>query len=186
MVRELTTLEYVILGFLGAEPRSGYSIITSLESGIYRASASTGSIYPVLKRLEKLGLIASTLEVVHEMRPRKVYRLSPDGEVILDEWLRRPPTISEVIEEYDIAMHKFLASESRLSREEILAWLDGYESVVQVSLSIRTAMDRLTQNETQISVHTQLVNQSLILEIQARLAWIQTARLCLNANPDEE
>src|SRR4051812_17319790 len=103
--RELTTLEYVILGFMGIKPRSGYDIMTSLETGVYRASASTGSIYPILKRLESLELITSTIEAVYETRPRKVYSLLPAGEKVLDEWLRRSPNMAEVIEGYDIAMH---------------------------------------------------------------------------------
>src|SRR5262245_17145628 len=123
--RELTTLEFVILGFLGVKPKSGYDIMNDLQTGVYRASASTGSVYPILKRLEKLGLITSTIEAVYETRPRKVHSLLPAGEQILDDWLRRPPTMAEVIEEYDIAMHKFLVSEFRLSREEVLNWLIG-------------------------------------------------------------
>ena len=179
--RELTSLEYVILGFLAVEPRSGYTIMTALESGIYRASASTGSIYPLLKRLETAALIASTLEVVHEMRPRKVYRLLPQGEAILDEWLRQPPSISEVIEEYDIALHKFLAAEFRLTRAEVLAWLNEYESVAQTSLALRSAIDRATRSLLQTSVHAELVNQSLVMETEARLAWVRAARARLEA-----
>src|ERR1700690_3907977 len=102
--RDLTTLEYVVLGFLAFKPQSGYAMLNNLETGVYRASASTGSVYPVLKRLEKLGLIKSAIEAVYETRPRKVYELLPSGEAALDEWLRRDPTIAEVVEEYDIAM----------------------------------------------------------------------------------
>jgi len=173
--RDLTELEYVILGFLGIKPQSGYDIIGNFETGIYRASASTGSIYPVLKRLEKLDLIASMLEAVHETRPRKVYSLLPTGEQTLDEWLRRPPGMPEVIEAYDIAMHKFLVAEHRLSRTEVLEWLDGYEQVVTLSLALRSAVTQATRGE-KLSLHESLVNKSIELEIQSRLAWIKTAQ----------
>ena len=86
--RELTTLEYTILGLLGMQPQTGYTILSTFESGAYRWSASAGSIYPVLKRLEKQGIVTSKLEVVHEARPRKVYTLLPAGEQLLDDWLR--------------------------------------------------------------------------------------------------
>ncbi|HVO43331.1 MAG TPA: PadR family transcriptional regulator [Aggregatilineales bacterium] len=178
--RELTPLEYVILGFLAIKPQSGYDIINNFELGVYRASASTGSIYPVLKRLEKLELIGSTLEVVYETRPRKVYTLRPAGEQLLDEWLRRPPSMQEVIEEYDIAMHKFLVAEYRLSRAEVLEWLDAYEQVVTASLALRSAIIKATRGEG-LSLHAQLINRAMEFEIDARLAWIKDSQARLRS-----
>ncbi len=174
--RELTSLEYVILGFLGIRPQSGYDIMHNLETGIYRTSASTGSIYPVLKRLEKAGLITSTIEVVYETRPRKVHSLLPDGEQLLDEWLRRQPKMSEVIEEYDIAMHKFLVAEYRLNRAAVLEWLDAYEAVANMARVLHDALLAAAETETHLSLHTRLVNRSLMLDIDARLVWIKEAQ----------
>jgi DNA-binding PadR family transcriptional regulator len=181
VTRELTTLEYIILGFLAVKPQSGYAIINSLETGTFRASASTGSIYPVLKRLEQAGIISSTLEAEHELRPRKVYSVLPLGGQLLDSWLRRPPTMSEVIEEYDIAMHKFLIAAYRLGRADILAWLNDYETIVQSARVIRAAMDDATRDDPNLSLHIKLVNLSLALEMDARLTWIQTAKEQLSA-----
>src|SRR5258707_15175652 len=86
--RELTTLEYVILGFPAFDPQSGYAMMNNLETCVYRASASTGSVYPALKRLEKLGLISSLIEAVYETRPRKVYKLLTSCQAVLDECLQ--------------------------------------------------------------------------------------------------
>src|SRR5512139_2925387 len=124
--KTLTTLEYVILGLIGTEPQSGYSLITTFESGIFRWSASPGSIYPTLKRLEQAGIIAGRLEMTYETRPRKMYTLTPGGESLLDEWLRAPLSRNEVGEMRDIDLLKFLFAEKRLTREETLTWLDDY------------------------------------------------------------
>ncbi len=183
--RELTALEYTILGFLGIQPQSGYDIIMLFEVGTYRASASAGSIYPVLKRLEALNLITSTLETVHETRPRKVYSLLPAGGQVLDEWLRREPSMAEVLEEYDIAMRKFLAAEARLSRVEVLEWLNAYERVAASALALRESFSRATDNEEALSAHTRLINRWLVLEIEARLHWIREARSRLTGTPQE-
>ena len=75
--RELTVLEYMVLGLISIHPQSGYSIIATFESGLYRWSSSPGSVYPILKRLEQQGLLDSELEVVYETRPRKMYNLTP-------------------------------------------------------------------------------------------------------------
>ncbi|MHB8625167.1 MAG: PadR family transcriptional regulator [Aggregatilineales bacterium] len=182
--RDLTSLEYVILGFLALKPQSGYTILNNLEIGVYRASASTGSVYPVLKRLEKAGLIASAIEAVYETRLRKVYTLLPAGEQLLDAWLRQPPTMAEVIEEYDIALHKFLIAEYRLSRAEVLTWLDHYEAVTNAALAIRTAIAAIADPDAAISPHAELINHSLKLETETRLSWIHVAQAHLQALSD--
>jgi DNA-binding PadR family transcriptional regulator len=171
--RELTTLEFVILGFFAIRPQSGYDIMNYLETGMYRLSASTGSVYPVLKRLEKAGLIKSHLEQVYETRPRKVYSLLPAGAAVLDRFLRAAPTLVEVIEEYDIAMHKFLIMEFRLSHAEIVDWLRSYENVIQNALNVRAAIEAATRTHIGMSRHAQFVNESILLEIQARLTWVR-------------
>ena len=83
---ELTPTAKIILGFLRFRPRSGYDIKQSVElSTRFFWGASYGQIYPELQRLESAGLVE--VEQVAERR-RKVYRLTPEGEEALVEWLR--------------------------------------------------------------------------------------------------
>lgn len=125
--RDLTTLEHIVLALIGEAPQSGYSIINALEYGLHRWSASPGSIYPILKRLERLGCIVGELEVVHETRPRKMYHLTPLGETLLDHWLQGDLPWGEVLDARDIVLIKFLFMEKRLPPERVLEWLDAYE-----------------------------------------------------------
>ena len=185
VTRDLTTLEYVILSFLAIAPQSGYSILTQLESGLYRASASTGSVYPVLKRLEAAGLVNSSIEGQYETRPRKVYALYPAGERILDTWLRQAPEMADVIEQYGLMLHKFLIAEYRLSRAEVLDWLAAYERVTRGSLAMRQAIAAVSDSELLISPHLALINQALNLEVETRLVWISTAQARLHAEAVE-
>lgn len=168
--RTLTTLEYIVLGLIGETPQSGYSIITLLESGSHRWSGSPGAIYPILKRLEKQGCIMG--ETVYETRPRRVYRLSPTGEALLIDWLRSPLQWSEVFEARDLAMIKFLFAEKRLSRDEVLAWLDAYEKMTESSDG-HTFYDDLLQGS---SLHQQLIHEMTIMELNTQRTWIQMAR----------
>jgi DNA-binding PadR family transcriptional regulator len=56
--------------------RYGYSLIQRLaERGL---DVEEGTLYPLLRRLEKQGLLESEWEV-GESRPRKYYRISPAG-----------------------------------------------------------------------------------------------------------
>lgn len=55
----------------------GYSLVQVLEEkGL---AIEPGTIYPLLRRLEKQGLLESTWDT-SESRPRKYYRLSKQGE----------------------------------------------------------------------------------------------------------
>ncbi len=60
--------------------RYGYSLIQRLAA--QGLDIEEGTLYPLLRRLEKQGLLESEWEV-GETRPRKYYRLSPVGREVL-------------------------------------------------------------------------------------------------------
>jgi DNA-binding PadR family transcriptional regulator len=73
----------VVLAVLSqmASPQYGYSLVQSLaEQGL---DVEEGTLYPLLRRLEKQGLLQSEWEV-GEARPRKYYQLSKQGRKVLD------------------------------------------------------------------------------------------------------
>ena len=173
--RELTVLEYMVLGLISIHPQSGYSIIVTFESGLYRWSSSPGSVYPILKRLEQQGLLDSELEVVYETRPRKMYNLTPLGQKMLVEWLRRPLTIHEVTTERDIVMKKFLFIEKLFTPSEIFAWLDNYQQETEMHL---LTLDIPSDPEFRSldTPHQQLIIQAIRMEMEMQLKWIKMAQ----------
>ena len=58
------------------QPNYGYALLEVLEQHGFTADANT--LYPLLRRLEKQGLLTSDWNT-DESRPRKFYRTSPDG-----------------------------------------------------------------------------------------------------------
>jgi PadR family transcriptional regulator PadR len=58
-------------------PGYGYALLRTLEEGGIPSDANT--IYPLLRRLEERGLLASEWNT-EEARPRKFYRTSPEGD----------------------------------------------------------------------------------------------------------
>ena len=67
----------------------GYALIEELGRLGFEVDAST--LYPLLRRLEGQGMLASEWNT-EESRPRKFYRTSPDGErlaaELLADWTR--------------------------------------------------------------------------------------------------
>jgi DNA-binding PadR family transcriptional regulator len=63
------------------EPQYGYSLIVLLqEKGI---EIDAGTLYPLLRRLEKQELLESSWDV-ESTKPRKYYKLSTSGHTIYD------------------------------------------------------------------------------------------------------
>ena len=189
MNRELTVLEYVVLGLISFEPQSGYTIINYFEDGAYAWSASPGSVYPLLKRLEHQDYIAGNLEMEHETRPRKMYTLTPLGEETLDEWLRIPPGAAPLLEERDKAMWKFLFMGKRFPVADVLTWLAAYEENLHAWDVGRQGFRSMTEaaleaeglSGLKASVHQQLLLEQTIMEVNMQRTWIQLARSRLEA-----
>lgn len=183
--RDLTNQEYLVLALLGGAPRSGYTIISYLQDRTYSWSSSPGTIYPMLKRLEKLKIIAGELEMVHETRPRKIYTLTPLGKELLDNWLREPPEMPPLYEKREMALIKFLFMKGRLSNEGIIKWLDDYRERLDMYDYGRRVFSDATikvMDEFDLSsIHEQLVLEATIMEVNAHRAWIEMARARIEA-----
>ena len=71
------------------EPGYGYALLDELRDLGFSVDANT--LYPLLRRLESQGLLVSEWNT-QEARPRKFYRISPDGErlaaALLADWTR--------------------------------------------------------------------------------------------------
>lgn len=180
MERDLTTLEYYVLGVISVEPQSGYSIINYFESELWGSPTSPGSIYPILKRLEKQDIISGELEIVQEARSRKMYTLTALGETILDDWLRSPVTKEEAAEQRPTMMMKFLFMEKRLSREAVLRWLDSYQEATDYYIKLLT-LHRNPQLQ-EWSLHQSVLIEGNLMELQMQLDWVKLARERLRAS----
>src|SRR5579862_467426 len=93
-------LEGLVLAVLGRGPMHGYAIATELrERSDGTLEVPEGTLYPVLHKLEKEGLIGSRWEVVNGRR-RRVYVSSPDaGRAVrerIESWRRLSAAIDSV------------------------------------------------------------------------------------------
>jgi len=75
-------LDLIILQFLNTQPMHGYQVITKIRKtfGVYFGPST---IYPLLATLEKKGFVNSQWNMNNE-RPRKIYKLTTEGQNILN------------------------------------------------------------------------------------------------------
>lgn len=91
----------VILGVLSqlSESEYGYSLVQTLEQENF--PVEPGTLYPLLRRLEKQGLLDSSWDT-SENRPRKYYKLSDKGKEVnkklILEWKKISESITDLVE----------------------------------------------------------------------------------------
>lgn len=89
-----------IVGSLSKNKHYGYSLLQELkQAGI---PIDGGTLYPLLRRLEKQGVLSSDW-LVTENRPRKYYSLTSDGVLLykklVEEWREMNEKINIILKE---------------------------------------------------------------------------------------
>ena len=85
------TLQYCVLSLLADEERYGFDLVRGLAETDGMVT-SEGTIYPLLSRLRRDGLVESTWQESPAGPPRRYYRLTEAGRAALEgfrlEWRR--------------------------------------------------------------------------------------------------
>jgi PadR family transcriptional regulator PadR len=78
-------LDMLVLSLLRKRPFYGYELVQEISKTI---NISQGTIYPLLRRLKRDGLVTTYLEESKKGAPRKYYRLTNKGREKLEEFLK--------------------------------------------------------------------------------------------------
>ena len=80
------TLQYCVLALLVEEERYGFDLVRALAQ-VDGMVTSEGTIYPLLSRLRRDGLVESSWQESSEGPPRRYYRLTEAGRASLEGFL---------------------------------------------------------------------------------------------------
>jgi PadR family transcriptional regulator PadR len=98
------TLQYCVLSLLADEERYGFDLVRSLAE-MDGMVTSEGTIYPLLSRLRRDGLVESTWQESPSGPPRRYYRLTAAGRAALEafrlEWRRFRDAVDHFVERTD-------------------------------------------------------------------------------------
>jgi DNA-binding PadR family transcriptional regulator len=84
-------VQSIILGFLMQQSMTGYDLKKAFSMSFsFFSGLSYGSIYPALKKMEKLGLISMKVEIQDGAPNRKIYTITEAGRKAFVESLRTP------------------------------------------------------------------------------------------------
>ena len=95
-------LELVLLALLRRGERYGYELVRATQDALGSAILE-GTVYPILTRLARDGMITHRWSTDDTAQPRKYYRLTVDGEAVLNEmsgrWLQQNESIRRLLTE---------------------------------------------------------------------------------------
>jgi PadR family transcriptional regulator, regulatory protein PadR len=96
------TLEYCVLALLRDQARYGFDLVRSLASADGLIT-SEGTIYPLLSRLRRDGLVTTTWHESPSGPPRRYYELTPAGhqalELFTTEWDRFTDAVDRLLQQ---------------------------------------------------------------------------------------
>ena len=90
-------LEYCVLALLRDRPHYGFDLVRQLSEADGLLT-SEGTIYPLLSRLRKDGLVTTTWQESEAGPPRRYYALTPEGRRALDGFVRDWTRFSEGVD----------------------------------------------------------------------------------------
>src|SRR5215210_4102654 len=95
------TLQYCVLALLADEERYGFDLVRELAQTDGMVTTA-GTIYPLLSRLRRDGLVETTWRESTAGPPRRYYRLTESGRAALatfrDEWERFRDAVDDLVE----------------------------------------------------------------------------------------
>jgi len=167
----ISNLEASILGLVCEGFRYGYELDKIIDERNMRhwTEIAFSSIYYVLKRLEKKGLISSGSERVSG-RSRKVYSVTPEGEAAMSEKVR--DLISshhQVTDPFDLGIGNL----HTLPFEDVIDGLRLYGASLDVSKKFyRKRLEVMEESEWPHHIRG-LVTRPLVM-LEAEKKWVQT------------
>jgi DNA-binding PadR family transcriptional regulator len=163
--------EYTILGLLEERPMHGYEMFQQFQNGVVGqiVHVEMSQLYAFLKKLERLTLIEASLEQQGVRPPRKVYRLTTTGHVVLQEWLITPVERPRDIRIFFLLKLYFV---QRLQPTLLASVIDQEVATCAHFLSMLEAQRREPYSIHNQATFDQVILQSRIYQTQAVLAWL--------------
>ncbi len=157
--------EFAVLGTLASGPKHGYEILQLLEQSLGSTwYVSQSQLYSLLKRLEREGLVLSTMQPQEGRPSKRVFSLTPLGRGTFMQWVFTP---SEHVRDLRIEFLAKLFFIYHLS-------LQGADSLLKAQIRVlEHARERITQKRLEeTDPYEKLVLEFKLTTLEAWLGWL--------------
>jgi DNA-binding PadR family transcriptional regulator len=158
----------VVLAMLAKEPSHGYQLRARLSQalGPLGDELNAGQIYVTLARLEKAGLVECERAAGLPDRPdRKVYALTPDGQLRVADWLSEVSWPRPALAEFHLKL--VAAAAARLADPLAIVDMQRRELLRRLRDAQRAAMAEPDRSDAA------LLLEGIVLRLQADLRWLE-------------
>jgi DNA-binding PadR family transcriptional regulator len=172
---QLTPTGWSILGFLALQPRNGYEIRQAARRSVEHFwGVSDGQLYPQLRHLHELGLIAPA-GAAPERGASTTWRLTTAGRGALHEWLRTP---SAATRSRDENLVKLMFADE-LGRSAVLELLQerraAFAETRERVAAVKPGAHRHGEDEALDRVGPRLVHEYSLSFLDAAIGWCDDA-----------
>jgi DNA-binding PadR family transcriptional regulator len=171
---ELTELEHCVLGIVWRDgPMTAYEVASRFAVSLSPYwSGSAGAIYPLVKRLQKRGLILAELRAWNGSR-KAMLSTTGNGEKALRSWLEPPLPDDAGAPSFDpVRTRIFFLDILPVARRE--AFLDEAERVIAGQL--QHVVEQRSAEEARGDELEALGSLGVIFELKARKRWLRAVR----------
>ncbi len=173
-----TRLDFVILGLISNESRTGYAIRKEFETtALGNFSSSPGTIYPALKRLQKLNF-AEKRESTEDGKDK--FHITSDGKLALNEWLIVPITLEDVMKDCDGIILRFAFMDSISDNTTKITFLESFRDALTTYLT--QLQEFHSQEKDNLPLHGRLAFEYGIDSYTTTLKWCKKTLHLFNQN----
>jgi len=179
----LTDLEAAVLGVVWSDgPCTAYAVRKRFRQSLSSHwSASTGSIYPLLRRLGERRLVSGKTRL-RGRRAGQEYSVTPAGRKALRAWIGPPVARSAVDGTFDPLRTRSLFL-GLLARGELKEWLDS--AAMELQQLEKATRERIAELERTGDRFALLATRCALGEVRARKAWLAEVRRELLSTDDK-
>ncbi len=163
------SVRHAILGLLAQKPRHGYELhaVFSAVVGGESWEVKPAQIYTTLNRLQEAGLVETTSDLGEGDEPeRRVYAVTTDGHVALQEWFAAGSAPGHQRDEFFIKVMVAIVS------GEADPWRLIQTQRAHIFRELHTATHQRDNNDPRTEMAQILLMDKVIMHLEADLRWL--------------
>ena len=139
-------------------------------------SSSPGTIYPAVKKLQKLELIVS------ETQKSGSLKITEEGKKQMKGWLTEPITIEMIAKGSNVLILKFAFMDHLVSHKEKVVFLQSFQELTKTYLKSLEAYSE-SDEAAKLPLHGRLSFEYGLASLKTQLNWIKSTLKTIDTKP---